>query len=125
MDKDAILLLVAKAKQGDQEAFGILYEEYLTPVYRFIYFHVRHKNEAEDIAQNVFVRALGAIARYEEQGTAFSTWLYTIARNLIIDYWKKKPDVLVEDPALTLGNIPDEHASADRSSSQRESASLV
>lgn len=125
MEKEEIVGLVEEARKGNQEAFGKLYEEFITPIYRFVYFQVKHKSEAEDITQTVFVRALGAVSRYEDEGLPFSTWLYTIARNLVIDYWKKKKDVLIEDPAVTFGNIHDPATEAHHGAERRELGEML
>ena len=102
---DEIKILVEQAKKGDPEAFGALYTQYLTPIYRFIYFRVKNKEETEDLAQQVFLKAWNAIDRYEQQGYAFSAWLYVIARNSITDHWKKKKAVLVDEPETTFEHI--------------------
>jgi RNA polymerase sigma-70 factor (ECF subfamily) len=93
-DKEHLKELVARAQMGDEGAFAVLYEEYFTPLYRFLYFRVADQQEAEDLAQATFVKAWGALKRYRETANAsFSSWLYAIARNTLIDHWKKKKDV--------------------------------
>src|SRR3989344_317784 len=101
MDND-IRVLVGKARQGDRAAFGELYNEYFAPIYRFVYFKIRHKETAEDITQSVFAKAFVAVSSFEERGAPFVSWLYTIARNLCLDHWKKKQDVLIEDKENSL-----------------------
>ena len=76
--------LVLRARDGDAEAFGCLYDHYVDLVYRYVYYRVRDDAEAEDITSDVFMRALKAIPRYEPR-QAFLAWLYRIARNAIID----------------------------------------
>ncbi len=60
-DDDAIERLVAAAKAGDAEAFGRLFDRYHEPVYRYVAARVRRPNDAEDLAQLVFVKALEAL----------------------------------------------------------------
>lgn len=82
--------LIARAKTGDNDAKAHLYEEYATPLYRFIYVRIRDKEEADDIVQDTFIRAFGAIDRFSDQGKGMLPYLFTIARNLIINRAKKK-----------------------------------
>jgi len=89
--------LLRRAQKGDKYAFDVLYKEFLTPIYRYIYFRVGQKQEAEDIAQVVFIKAWTALGDFEIRGDhSFISWCYAIARNLIIDYWKKKKPILSE-----------------------------
>nr|MCW2727305.1 polymerase subunit sigma-70 [Aeromicrobium sp.] len=80
--------LVDLAKQGDAEAFGQLYDHYVTGVFRFIYYRVGSRQLAEDLTSETFVRGLRAIQRFNWQGKDFGAWLTTIARNLVADHFK-------------------------------------
>lgn len=82
--------LIDLAKAGDREAFDTLYESHLTPVYRYVYVRVRNKEDAEDIVQDTFMKAYQALERYEVTGDNFFPYLFTIARNLLINHGKKK-----------------------------------
>ena len=80
--------LVDLAQQGDAEAFGQLYDHYVTGVFRFVYYRVGSRQLAEDLTSETFVRGLRAIQRFTWQGKDFGAWLTTIARNLIADHFK-------------------------------------
>ena len=80
--------LVDLAKDGDAEAFGQLYDHYVTGIFRFIYYRVGSQQLAEDLTSETFVRGLRAIQRFTWQGKDFGAWLTTIARNLIADHFK-------------------------------------
>jgi RNA polymerase sigma-70 factor (ECF subfamily) len=80
--------LVDLAKEGDAEAFGQLYDHYVTGVFRFVYYRVGSQQLAEDLTSETFVRGLRAIQRFNWQGKDFGAWLTTIARNLIADHFK-------------------------------------
>ncbi|MGV9771523.1 sigma-70 family RNA polymerase sigma factor [Streptosporangium sp. NPDC003464] len=80
--------LVLRAKTGDTDAFGTLYDRYLDLVYRYIYFRVGSHPLAEDLTSETFLRALRRIADFTWQGRDFGAWLVTIARNLITDHFK-------------------------------------
>jgi RNA polymerase sigma-70 factor (ECF subfamily) len=80
--------LVDLAKEGDADAFGQLYDNYVTGIFRFIYYRVGAPHLAEDLTSETFVRGLRAIQRFNWQGKDFGAWLTTIARNLITDHFK-------------------------------------
>ncbi|GAT68025.1 sigma-70 family RNA polymerase sigma factor [Planomonospora sp. ID91781] len=80
--------LVLRAKTGDTEAFGTLYDRYLDLVYRYIYLRVGSHPLAEDLTSETFLRALRRIADFTWQGRDFGAWLVTIARNLVTDHFK-------------------------------------
>lgn len=90
-------LLITLAKSGDSEAFGVLYKKYFAPIYKYVYFHVRSKETAEDITQTVFLKSFKAIAEFHDRGNDPAQYFYKIARNSVIDFWKKKKDYLLED----------------------------
>lgn len=99
--------LIILAKEGDQTAFGLLYEEWYAPLYRFILVRVTSKEIAEDLVQDVFLKVFASLDRFEIRAAHPLGFLYTTARNTIIDYHKKKkPERLDEE---TAGEIPDEH----------------
>jgi RNA polymerase sigma-70 factor (ECF subfamily) len=82
--------LIARAKEGQVEAFGLLYERYLDPIYRFVRLRVETDGDAEDLCETVFLRTYEALARYEDQGHPFSAYLYQVARNLLADYHRRR-----------------------------------
>src|SRR5690349_19762270 len=72
--------LVAKARNGDYRAFELLFERHRTLVYRFVYQMAPRRDDAEDIVQEVFVRAYQNLHRYRDEAK-FTTWLLRIATN--------------------------------------------
>lgn len=80
--------LIRGAKQGKNECFDKLYSHYLPPIYRFIYMKVSRREEAEDLTHEVFLNAWQNVKGYKLQGFPFSSWLYQIARNRVIDYYR-------------------------------------
>lgn len=73
------------AAQGDTAAFGQLYERHLPAIYRYLRTHVASEEEAADLTQQVFLKALQALPGYRLPGPPFAAWLFRIARNLAID----------------------------------------
>ena len=101
LDPDAALML--RVKQGDTAAFTTLVEKYKQPVLNLAWRTLRDETEAEDLAQNVFVQAWKSAERY--QATAkFSTWLFTIARNLCLNEIRRR----VRHPAESLDQTRDD-----------------
>ena len=87
-DSERLHALVDLAKDGDAEAFGQLYDHYVTVIFRFVYYRVGSRTLAEDLTSETFVRGLRSIQRFNWQGKDFGAWLTTIARNLIADHFK-------------------------------------
>lgn len=79
---------IQEAKKGNKEAFGALYDHYLPQIYRFILFKVNGKDEAEDLTHEVFLSAWKNMPSYRMKGFPFSSWLYQIARNAVIDSYR-------------------------------------
>lgn len=87
LDPDAALML--RVKQGDTAAFTELVEKYKQPVVNLAYRTLRDATEAEDLAQNVFVQVYKSAHRYRISAK-FSTWLFTIARNLCLNEIRRR-----------------------------------
>lgn len=89
--------LVRSAVEGDSSAFGALYDHYHAMIYRFVLIKVGRREEAEDITHQVFLSAWQKIKTYKQRGYPFSSWLYQIARNQVIDHYRaKKGDVSID-----------------------------
>jgi len=86
-DPDAVLML--RVKRGDRAAFAELVDKYKQPVMNFIFRSLRDEAEAEDLAQNVFLQVYKSRSRYK-QTAKFSTWLFTIARNLCLNELRRR-----------------------------------
>ncbi|MEU6657830.1 sigma-70 family RNA polymerase sigma factor [Streptomyces sp. NPDC046821] len=79
---------ITRARSGDRRAFAVLYRRHRDTVYAAIVRQVRNRELAEDLTQEVFVRALRRIETFTWQGKSIDAWLQTIARNLIADHYK-------------------------------------
>jgi RNA polymerase sigma-70 factor (ECF subfamily) len=87
LDPDAALML--RVKRGDMQAFEALAEKYKQPIVNMMYRMVRDLDEAEDLAQNVFIRVYQSAGRYEVSAK-FSTWIFTIARRLCLNEIRRR-----------------------------------
>ena len=86
--------IIKKAISGEASAFGSLYDHYQPQIFRFIFLKVSHREEAEDLTHQVFLQGWRKIYSYDFRGFPFSSWLYRIARNEIIDYYRTKKNFL-------------------------------
>lgn len=95
---DGEIKLVENAVRGKASAFGLLYDHYQPKIYRFVLIKIGKREDAEDITHQVFLNAWQNISNYKDQGFPFSSWLYRIAKNQVIDrYRTKKQDVGLEN----------------------------
>ncbi len=99
--------VVSRAVKGESEAFAQLYEGHFDRIYRYIYLRLGNQAEAEDLTQEVFVKALEAIGSYKWRNLSFASWLFRIAHNQVIDYLRKQGKVekvaLEDDITLVSG----------------------
>ena len=89
-DSARIRALVELAQGGDTEAFGQLYDRYVTGIFRYIYVRVGNRQLAEDLTADTFLRALRSLHTFQWKGKDFAAWLTTIARNLMNDHYKSR-----------------------------------
>jgi RNA polymerase sigma-70 factor (ECF subfamily) len=88
--------IIALAQAGKQEALAEIYESYFLRVYRFVYYRVSHRETAEDLTEDTFIKAFAGIKNLQSSA-AFEGWLFQIARNLVIDYYRKKKQLVPLD----------------------------
>jgi RNA polymerase sigma-70 factor (ECF subfamily) len=80
--------IIQKAVSGDPDAFATLYDTYIEQIYRFIFFRVGDELTTEDLTSQVFIKAWDNLSSYQIRGLPFSAWLFRIARNSVIDYYR-------------------------------------
>jgi len=110
-DPEAMRLraLVDLARGGDAEAYGQLYDHYVTGIFRFVYYRTGSQQLAEDLTSETFIRGLRAIQRFNWQGKDFGAWLTTISRNLIADHYKSSRSRL----EIVSDSIPEDSSTVD------------
>jgi RNA polymerase sigma-70 factor (ECF subfamily) len=91
--------LVRRAARHDTEAFARLYDLYVDKIFKYIYYKLGSKSEAEDLSGQVFLKAWEAIGSYRLTERPFSAWLYRIAHNLVVDHFR------VRRPTMPLNEI--------------------
>ena len=99
-----------KAQKGDAEAYGELYERHAPVIFRYLYSHLDNRLDAEDLTGEVFLRAWQSIEKYDERGVPFLAFLFRVARNALIDFYRRnkrnEPDVDSEVGALLRDTQP-------------------
>lgn len=113
--RDNLSSLVRRAKKGDKEALGKIYDRFVNRVYRFVLLRVKNRLEAEDLTETIFIKVLKHLDNYKKQkGLPFAAWLFRISRNTVIDYYRQKDrrshqslDAIVEPsvPDKALSNL--------------------
>jgi RNA polymerase sigma-70 factor (ECF subfamily) len=89
-DEHLVPQLVVRARGGDVEAVGALYDHYAERVFRFVRFRLSSQQDAEDVSQRVFLQMIQALPRYQSRGIPFGAWLFRIARNAVIDHQRTR-----------------------------------
>jgi RNA polymerase sigma-70 factor (ECF subfamily) len=109
-ETDPIIPLVAKIQQGDDQAFSLLYDQFADRIYKFIRLKVSEEEQAEDLLQEVFVKAWQGAKKLELADLNFSAWLYRVASNTVNDHYRKvyrRPQTVELDPAFNVA-APDD-----------------
>lgn len=110
--KDDLVDLARRAKACDPQAFGELFDLYFEKLRRYICYQIGDLDMAEELASEVFSKALGSISRFDDRGGTLGAWLYGIARNLVArqreSLAKNRPVDFEEVLSITDGNTPEQ-----------------
>lgn len=111
--------LVRAATAGDAQAFADLYERHLDRLFRYFFYRVGSRQDAEDLTEQAFLKAWQGLGSYDYRGVPFSAWLYRIAHNLLIDHRRLSRETQPLDEAL---EIEDDRAGPEELAERREEA---
>ena len=93
---------LVEAARRDPDAFSILYQQYLTPLYRYLLRRLNNIHDAEDLTAQIFTEVLeGLVAHRYREGGCFAAWLFTIARRRLVDFYRQHPVATLDDPPST------------------------
>ncbi len=81
--------ILLDAQNGDADAFGAIYDRYFENIFKFLYYRTSHKQTAEDLTEEVFLKAFKALGSLKGGSPKLRGWLFQIARNLLIDHYRK------------------------------------
>ncbi len=102
--REEIEALVLEIQEGNHDSFAKLYDIFIDPIYRYVYYRVKSE-DAEDIVETVFLKVWENIARYKQNKKShFSSWVFRIAHNLVVDHYRGVKDVDTEE---LLYDVPD------------------
>lgn len=102
--------LVALAIRRDHAAFAQLYDRFVDQIFRYIYYKIGSRTDAEDLTAQVFMKAWEAIGNYRWTDRPFAAWLYRIAHNLIVDRFRAHHE---SDPLDEITSVPESGASVE------------
>lgn len=89
---------------NSREAFAALYEQFMPKIYRYISFRIRDENMSQDLTSVVFEKALTKFSSFNPQKASFSTWIFTIARNTVIDHYRVRKQKEYLEPETRINN---------------------
>ncbi len=98
--------LAKRASEHDPAAFAQLYNAYVEKIYKYVYYKVGNAPDAEDLTEQVFLKAWEAIGRYTWCGYPFSSWLYKLAHNLVVDHYRTRREALPLNDILSTSDEP-------------------
>ena len=80
--------LISRVQNGETESFAELYDSYIRRIFAFVYSKTHHRQTAEDITSQVFMKALEKISTFDADKGSFNAWIYQIARNQVCDHYR-------------------------------------
>jgi len=112
-------------QKGDTHSAEKIFDHFSKPIYAFFMARIRHKETAQDLTQEVFLKVIKSIDQFNRESGNFTAWIWQITRNSAIDYFRlKKPTYLADLPNEGI-NITEERAKSDESSKVREIMDIV
>ena len=112
-------------KSRDKKWFAKIYQEVMPGIYRFYYFKTKNRELSEDLVSEVFIRAYRSLGKTNLNERSFMVWIYTIAKNLLIDHFRKNTGTTEElDPVLDQIQVPEEEILKESSSLFRKEFSF-
>ncbi len=97
--------LVLRSIRRDQQAFAQLYDRFVDKIFKYIYYRVNSKTEAEDLTAHVFLKAWEAIGNYRWTDRPFGAWLYRIAHNIVVDHFRIHRETTSLDDVISTEHI--------------------
>ncbi len=117
--------LIALAQRGEPEAFGELYRRYLDRIFRYLRARVSDDDQAEDLCEMVFLRAFESLSGYREHGNPFSAYLYRVARNLLVDHYRRRQELPLDQVPELAGDVDVDAEAAQREQLRAVQAALA
>ncbi len=107
--RERIEELVREVKDGSHDAFSELYDIFIDSIYRYVFYRVKNE-DAEDLTETVFLKVWENIRSYKEKKDVyFSSWIFRIAHNVVIDYYRASKDKMVSEIDISIPDMDREH----------------
>jgi len=113
VDLARLAVVIAAGKRGDCDAISYLFDRFADDVRRYVSSIVRDEHEAEDITQNVFVKLMRILPKYEERAVPFSAWLMRVARNVALDHLRSRRMIPCEEVRSIEHQVGDDQLERD------------
>ncbi len=107
--------LLEAYRRGDATAFAELYERYVQKIYNFLYFKTHHRETAEDLTSQTFMKAFEATSQFNAERGTFSAWIHGIARNGVVDHYRSQKSTEPIEDAWDLSSKDNPLLDADAS----------
>lgn len=117
--------LLEEAKKGDKRAFEEVYRLFFTPVYRYVYLRVKDKKLVEMLTQDIFIKVYGSLGTFESKGASPLSFFFTVARNTIIDHWRKDRNQVSFGKEDLMILVPDTADNPEESFEKQETKALL
>ncbi len=109
-EKEGLTRIVFGLKNGERKAAQKFFDYFFDRLYRYFYFRTGSCEEAEDLTSQVFLKVFQSINQYEERGVPFPAWVFRIAHNLLVDYYRRHNHIKVESledclPEVEVGSL--------------------
>lgn len=112
-------------QKGDTGSAEKIFDHFSAPIYAFFMARIRHKGTAQDLTQEVFLKVIKSIEQFDKNSGNFTAWIWQIARNSAIDYFRRKRPSYLADLPEEGANIKEERARSDESAKVREIMDIV
>ncbi len=107
--RERIEVLVREVKNGSHDAFSELYDIFIDAIYRYVFYRVKNE-DSEDLTETVFLKVWENIKSYKEKkDTYFSSWIFRIAHNVVVDYYRASKDRMVSEIDISIPDMDREH----------------
>ncbi len=111
LNENEILIekLVLNVQKGDKDSFSKIYDLFVDPLYRYLFFRV-NKEDVDDLLVQIFLKTWENIKKYKKtKGSRFSSWIFRIAHNLVVDYYRNNKIKDVSDLDINIPSFDREH----------------
>jgi len=123
--KDSFNIQAEALQKGKVGSAEKIFDHFSGPIYAFFMARIRHKETAQDLTQEVFLKVIRSIGQFDRKSGDFTPWIWQIARNSAIDYFRQKKPLYLENLPDEGTNISEERVQSDESAKVREIMTIV